>query len=104
MQTLSTASHSNASEIAAIYAALGDRDQAMAWLERGFRERFNPGVLLRPGFDPPDWRGINDDFMRRYLQDMDGPPDSKQRLWLQPLAADQRRAHLPVVMFGARSR
>jgi TolB-like protein/DNA-binding winged helix-turn-helix (wHTH) protein/Flp pilus assembly protein TadD len=44
--------HSYASEIAVIYAALGDRDQAMAWLERGASERFNPGVLLRPGFDP----------------------------------------------------
>jgi TolB-like protein/DNA-binding winged helix-turn-helix (wHTH) protein/Tfp pilus assembly protein PilF len=43
---------SNASEIAMIYAALGDNDQAMTWLEKGFEERFNPGVLLRPGFDP----------------------------------------------------
>jgi len=34
-----------------IYAALGDRAQAMVWLERGYEERFNPGVLLRPGFD-----------------------------------------------------
>jgi tetratricopeptide (TPR) repeat protein len=43
---------SHGSEIAVIYAALGDRDQAMNWLEKGFEERFNPGVLLRPGFDP----------------------------------------------------
>jgi TolB-like protein/DNA-binding winged helix-turn-helix (wHTH) protein/Flp pilus assembly protein TadD len=43
---------SNASEIATIYAALGDRDQGMTWLQRGYDERFNPGVLLRPGFDP----------------------------------------------------
>jgi hypothetical protein len=35
-----------------IYASLGDTAQAMGWLERGFDERFNPGVLLRPGFDP----------------------------------------------------
>jgi TolB-like protein/DNA-binding winged helix-turn-helix (wHTH) protein/Flp pilus assembly protein TadD len=42
---------SHASEIAVIYAALGDTDQAMNWLERGYEERFNPGVLLRPGFD-----------------------------------------------------
>jgi TolB-like protein/DNA-binding winged helix-turn-helix (wHTH) protein/Flp pilus assembly protein TadD len=41
-----------ASEIAMIYTALGDRDQAMNWLEIGYKERFNPGVLLRPGFDP----------------------------------------------------
>jgi TolB-like protein/DNA-binding winged helix-turn-helix (wHTH) protein/Flp pilus assembly protein TadD len=44
--------YSNASEIAMIYASLGDTDQAMNWLEKGFEERFNPGVLLRPGFDP----------------------------------------------------
>jgi TolB-like protein/DNA-binding winged helix-turn-helix (wHTH) protein/Flp pilus assembly protein TadD len=43
---------SHASEIAVIYAALGDTDQAMHWLEKGYEERFNPGVLLRPGFDP----------------------------------------------------
>jgi len=42
---------SNASEIAVVYAALGENDEAMTWLEKGFEERFNPGVLLRPGFD-----------------------------------------------------
>jgi TolB-like protein/DNA-binding winged helix-turn-helix (wHTH) protein/Tfp pilus assembly protein PilF len=47
----SRASYSNASEIAAVYAALGDNDQAMTWLEKGYEERYNPGVLLRPGFD-----------------------------------------------------
>ncbi len=35
-----------------IYATLGDKDQAMLWVEEGYEERFNPGVLLRPGFDP----------------------------------------------------
>jgi TolB-like protein/DNA-binding winged helix-turn-helix (wHTH) protein/Flp pilus assembly protein TadD len=44
--------YSNASEIAMVYASLGDTDQAMNWLEKGYEERFNPGVLLRPGFDP----------------------------------------------------
>jgi TolB-like protein/Tfp pilus assembly protein PilF len=48
----SNPSYSNASEIAMIYASLGDIDQAMHWLEIGYGERFNPGVLLRPGFDP----------------------------------------------------
>jgi len=48
----SSPGYSHASEIAVIYAALGDKDQAMTWLERGYEERFNPGVLLRPGFDP----------------------------------------------------
>jgi len=48
----SNPSHSHASEIAVIYVALGDTDQAMKWLEKGYEERFNPSVLLRPGFDP----------------------------------------------------
>jgi len=52
LRTRSSASYSNASEIAVVYAALGDNDQAMSWLEKGFEERFNPSVLLRPGFDP----------------------------------------------------
>src|ERR1700735_3350589 len=48
----SNATYSHASEIAVIYAALGDNDQAINWLEKGYEERFNPGVLLRPGLDP----------------------------------------------------
>ena len=44
--------YSNASEIAMIYASLGDTNEAINWLEKGYEERFNPGVLLRPGFDP----------------------------------------------------
>jgi len=44
--------YSNAAEIAIIYASLGETDQAVNWLEKGYEERFNPGVLLRPGFDP----------------------------------------------------
>ncbi len=42
---------SNAPEIALIYVGLGDKGQAMAWLEKAYEERFNPGVLLRPSFD-----------------------------------------------------
>jgi tetratricopeptide (TPR) repeat protein len=48
----SNSSYSCAPEIAVIYVALGDKNQAMIWLEKGYEERFNPGVLLRPGFDP----------------------------------------------------
>jgi TolB-like protein/DNA-binding winged helix-turn-helix (wHTH) protein/Flp pilus assembly protein TadD len=48
----SNGSYSYASEIAVIYAALGEKNQAMSWVEKGYEERFNPGVLLRPGFDP----------------------------------------------------
>jgi hypothetical protein len=51
LKNKSTSEFSHASEIAAICAALGNTDEAMKWLEKGFEERFNPGVLLRPGFD-----------------------------------------------------
>jgi hypothetical protein len=44
--------YSNASEIALIYTGLGDSDQAMYWLQKGYEERFRPSVLLRPGLDP----------------------------------------------------
>jgi TolB-like protein/Tfp pilus assembly protein PilF len=44
--------YSHGSEIAMIYASLGDRGQALVWLQKAYEERFNPGVLLRHGFDP----------------------------------------------------
>jgi TolB-like protein/DNA-binding winged helix-turn-helix (wHTH) protein/Flp pilus assembly protein TadD len=55
----------NPSEIALIYAGLSDKDQAMSWLGKAYEERFNPSVLLRPGFDPlrPDPRF--QDLLRR---------------------------------------
>jgi tetratricopeptide (TPR) repeat protein len=52
LKTRSNAAYSNAPEIAMVYVSLGDTEQAMNWLEKGYEERFNPGVLLRPGFDP----------------------------------------------------
>jgi TolB-like protein/DNA-binding winged helix-turn-helix (wHTH) protein/Tfp pilus assembly protein PilF len=52
LKSRSNPNYSDASEIAVIYAVLGDSDQAMNWLQRGYEERFNPSVLLRPGFDP----------------------------------------------------
>ena len=52
LKSSSTARNSHASEVAAIYASLGDKDEAMNWLEKGYAERFNPGVLIRPAFDP----------------------------------------------------
>jgi TolB-like protein/DNA-binding winged helix-turn-helix (wHTH) protein/Flp pilus assembly protein TadD len=44
--------------IALIYVGLGDQDQAMIWLNKGYEARFNPSILLRPAFDPvrPDAR------------------------------------------------
>ena len=61
----SNPSHSHASEIAVIYVALGDMDQAMNWLEKGYQERFNPSVLLRPGFDPLRSDPRFEDLLRR---------------------------------------
>ena len=43
---------SYAAELASIYAALGNKDEAIHSLEVGAREKFNPGVLIRPAFDP----------------------------------------------------
>ena len=42
---------SNASEIALVYTGLGEKDQAMTWLEKAYEERFNPSILLRPAYD-----------------------------------------------------
>jgi TolB-like protein/DNA-binding winged helix-turn-helix (wHTH) protein/Flp pilus assembly protein TadD len=61
----SNPSSSHASEIAVIYASLGDTDQAMDWLEKSYEERFNPGVLLRPGFDPLRSDPRFEDLVRR---------------------------------------
>jgi TolB-like protein/DNA-binding winged helix-turn-helix (wHTH) protein len=51
--------------IALVYVGLGENDQAMVWLEKAYAERFNPGVLMRPVFDPlrPDARF--QDLLRR---------------------------------------
>ena len=38
--------------IALVYIGLGDRDQAMMWLDKAYQARFNPSILLRPAFDP----------------------------------------------------
>jgi tetratricopeptide (TPR) repeat protein len=43
---------SNAPEISLIYVGLDEKDQAMIWLDRAYAERFNPGILTRPAFDP----------------------------------------------------
>ena len=38
--------------IALIYIGLGDYDAALRWLDKAYEARFNPSILLRPGFDP----------------------------------------------------
>jgi TolB-like protein/DNA-binding winged helix-turn-helix (wHTH) protein/Flp pilus assembly protein TadD len=52
LKASSTPGYSHASEIAAIYVSLGYTNEAMNYLEKGYAERFNPGVLIRPAFDP----------------------------------------------------
>jgi TolB-like protein/Tfp pilus assembly protein PilF len=42
---------SNAANIALVYAGLNEKDQAFAWLQRAYEERFNPSILVRPAFD-----------------------------------------------------
>jgi tetratricopeptide (TPR) repeat protein len=61
----SNPSHSLASEIAVINVALGDTNQAITWLKESYEERFNPGVLLRPGFDPLRSDPRFEDLVRR---------------------------------------
>jgi TolB-like protein/DNA-binding winged helix-turn-helix (wHTH) protein/Tfp pilus assembly protein PilF len=41
----------NASEIALVYVGLGEKGQAMKWLDKAYEEHFNPSILLRPAFD-----------------------------------------------------
>jgi TolB-like protein/DNA-binding winged helix-turn-helix (wHTH) protein/Flp pilus assembly protein TadD len=51
--------------VALIYVALGDADQAMSWLNKAYEARFNPSILLRPGFDPLRSDTRFQDLMRR---------------------------------------
>jgi TolB-like protein/DNA-binding winged helix-turn-helix (wHTH) protein/Tfp pilus assembly protein PilF len=52
LNTLKNQSRQNAPAIALVYVGLGDKDQAMIWLEKAYAEHFNPSILLRPTFDP----------------------------------------------------
>jgi TolB-like protein/DNA-binding winged helix-turn-helix (wHTH) protein/Tfp pilus assembly protein PilF len=61
----SNAGLANAPQIAMIYASMGDNDQAMHWLERSYKERFNPSILLRSGFDPLRSDPRFEELMRR---------------------------------------
>jgi TolB-like protein/DNA-binding winged helix-turn-helix (wHTH) protein/Tfp pilus assembly protein PilF len=51
--------------IALIYLGLGDQDQAMIWLNKGYEARFNPSILLRPAFDPLRSDAQFKDLLRR---------------------------------------
>ena len=52
METRTDLSPAADASIALIYVGLGDRDQAMSWLNKAYDARFNPSILIRPTFDP----------------------------------------------------
>ena len=56
---------SHASEIALIYTGLGEKNQAITWLERAYEERFDPSILLQPAFDPLRSDARFQDLVRR---------------------------------------
>jgi len=62
MKNRSPQAFSNAPEMAMVYVGLDQKDQAMAWLEKGYAEGFSPWVLMRPCFDPlrsdPGFEGL----------------------------------------------
>ncbi|HEY3619590.1 MAG TPA: winged helix-turn-helix domain-containing protein [Candidatus Sulfotelmatobacter sp.] len=65
LKARSSSGYPYATELASVYTALGDKTAAMASLEKGYEERFNPGVLLRPAFDPLRADPVFQDFERR---------------------------------------
>jgi TolB-like protein/DNA-binding winged helix-turn-helix (wHTH) protein/Tfp pilus assembly protein PilF len=52
METRSDLNQSANALIALVYVGLGDLDEAMIWLNKAYDARFNPSILIRPGFDP----------------------------------------------------
>src|SRR5260370_14350303 len=95
----STPGYSNASEIAMIYASLGDTDQAMNWLEKGYYERFNPGVLLRPGFDPLRSDSRFQNLLHRI--GLPGRDDLRSLCRYQDARFDGLRAYRPYAVHGS---
>ena len=61
-QSQHSPSHSN---IALAYVGLGDHGEAMIWLERAYQSRFNPSILMRPGFDPLRYDPRFQELLRR---------------------------------------
>jgi hypothetical protein len=51
LKNRSSGAFSSTAEVALIYVGLDQKDQAMAWLEKAYAERFGPWVLMRPCFD-----------------------------------------------------
>ncbi len=55
---LSTERHVSPHNIALIYNGLGEQDDTLAWLERGFKERDPGTVFLKVG---PKWNNLHAD-------------------------------------------
>jgi TolB-like protein/DNA-binding winged helix-turn-helix (wHTH) protein/Tfp pilus assembly protein PilF len=65
LKSSSVPGDAHATYIAMIYTALGNKDEAFIWLNQGYEERFNPGVLTRPCFDPLRSDSRFQDILRR---------------------------------------
>jgi Flp pilus assembly protein TadD len=52
LESRQSQSSSTDASIALIYVGLGDSDRAMNLLNNAYEARFNPSILMRPGFDP----------------------------------------------------
>jgi hypothetical protein len=83
LKNSSAPDYAHAIHIAMIYTALGDRDEAISWLKQGLEDRFNPGVLTRPCFDPLRSDPRFQDILRRVglpaktetAESIPGPPN-----------------------------
>jgi tetratricopeptide (TPR) repeat protein len=62
--------------LALIYVGLGEHDEAMIWLNRAYAARFNPSILIRPGFDALRSDARFQDLMQR-IGLPNAPPPSK---------------------------
>jgi TolB-like protein/DNA-binding winged helix-turn-helix (wHTH) protein len=51
--------------IGLVYLGLGDKDQAMIWLNKAYQARFNPSILVRPAFDSLRSDARFQDLLRR---------------------------------------
>jgi TolB-like protein/DNA-binding winged helix-turn-helix (wHTH) protein/Tfp pilus assembly protein PilF len=56
---------SYAADVALVYAGLNEKDQAFAWLQKAYVERFNPSILVRPAFDVLHSDARFQDLLRR---------------------------------------
>jgi TolB-like protein/DNA-binding winged helix-turn-helix (wHTH) protein/Tfp pilus assembly protein PilF len=89
LKSSSVPDDAHATHIAMIYTALGNKDEAFIWLNQGYEERFNPGVLTRPCFDPLRTDSRFQDILRRVglpakTESAESVPGSPERLGSHP--------------------